>query len=73
MEKRICESCGMPITSKDQLGTNLDGSINEDYCKYCYEKKNIKEISFENIRNLVDNIVKNDKSENIHMKDSLER
>ena len=34
-------------------------------CKYCYEKKNIKEISFENIRNLVDNIVKNDKSENV--------
>ena len=26
----------MPITSDEQLGTNKDGSINEDYCKYCY-------------------------------------
>lgn len=36
MEK-ICQSCGMPLT-KEQLGTNKDGSINGDYCKYCYEK-----------------------------------
>lgn len=27
----------MPITSDSQLGTNLDGSKNEDYCKYCYQ------------------------------------
>lgn len=48
MEKRICESCGMPITSKDQLGTNLDGSINEDYCKYCYENGDfIDDVSME--------------------------
>ena len=37
MEERICQSCGMPITSEEQLGTNQDGSINMDYCKYCYE------------------------------------
>ena len=37
MENNICQSCGMPITSNDLLGTNTDGSINEDYCKYCYE------------------------------------
>ena len=33
---RICQSCGMPIESDDMLGTNADGSINPDYCKYCY-------------------------------------
>ena len=33
---KICQSCGMPIGSKDDFGTNADGSINEDYCKYCY-------------------------------------
>ena len=38
MEKRICQSCGMPIISDDQLGKNEDGSINYDYCKYCYYK-----------------------------------
>lgn len=37
MENKICQSCGMPITSNEQLGTNKDGSINTDYCKYCFE------------------------------------
>lgn len=27
----------MPISSVDQLGKNKDGSINQDYCKYCYD------------------------------------
>lgn len=36
MEKRICQSCGMPIASDEQLGTEKDGSISRDYCKYCY-------------------------------------
>lgn len=35
MENKICQSCGMPITSSVQLGK--DGSINNDYCKYCYQ------------------------------------
>lgn len=35
MENKICQSCGMPMT-EEQYGTNKDGSINEDYCKYCY-------------------------------------
>lgn len=34
---KICQSCGMPIESNDVLGTNTDGSINNDYCKYCYQ------------------------------------
>ena len=37
MNNKICQSCGMPLVSQDQLGTNKDGSINNDYCKYCYE------------------------------------
>ena len=32
---RFCQSCGMPLT-EDVLGTNADGSKNEDYCMYCY-------------------------------------
>ena len=34
---QFCQSCGMPLTSKDDCGTNADGSINYDYCKYCYQ------------------------------------
>lgn len=37
MENKICQSCGMPITSDEQLGLNKDGSINKEYCKYCYK------------------------------------
>ena len=37
MEKMICQSCGMPITSNELLGTNKNGSLNSDYCKYCYK------------------------------------
>lgn len=37
MEQKICQSCGMPIFTDEQLGTNQDGSINRDYCKYCYD------------------------------------
>ncbi len=36
MKNKICQSCGMPIMSNSLLGTNKDGSINNDYCKYCY-------------------------------------
>ena len=37
MEKEMsfCQSCGMPLT-EDVLGTNADGSKNEDYCMHCY-------------------------------------
>jgi len=38
MENKICQSCAMPLGSEDLLGTNKDGSINNDYCKYCYDK-----------------------------------
>ena len=34
---QFCQSCGMPLTSNEDCGHNADGSINFDYCKYCYE------------------------------------
>lgn len=36
MEQKFCQSCGMPLTN-ETLGTNADGSLNEDYCMYCYK------------------------------------
>ena len=36
-EQRYCQSCGMPMGDTDQLyGAEKDGSINQDYCKWCY-------------------------------------
>lgn len=34
---QFCQSCGMPMTADDICGTNADGSINFDYCKFCYK------------------------------------
>ncbi len=39
MNDNFCQCCGMPMGNTDELyGTNLDGSKNNDYCKYCFEK-----------------------------------
>ena len=35
---QFCQSCGMPLTSDNDCGTNADGSINHDYCRYCYQE-----------------------------------
>ena len=34
---QFCQSCGMPLTSKEDCGSNADGSVNFDYCRYCYQ------------------------------------
>ncbi|WP_406657336.1 zinc ribbon domain-containing protein [Methanolobus sp. ZRKC2] len=36
----FCQSCGMLMeeASDEEFGTNADGSKNEDYCSYCYQK-----------------------------------
>ncbi len=36
MEQKFCQCCGMPL-NEEILGTNADGSKNEDYCIYCYK------------------------------------
>lgn len=37
MEQNFCQSCGMPLKNQADLGTNTDGSSNNDYCVYCYK------------------------------------
>jgi len=32
----ICQSCSMPLQNPEDLGQNLDKSVNLDYCKYCF-------------------------------------
>lgn len=39
MEKggiRTCQSCGMPMGTKDDFGTEADGALSKDYCTHCY-------------------------------------
>jgi hypothetical protein len=35
--ENICQSCGMPLDSNGICGTEKNGSINKQYCKYCYK------------------------------------
>ncbi len=34
--KLICQCCGMPMEDDTIIGRDHDGSLNEDYCKWCY-------------------------------------
>lgn len=34
---QFCQSCGMPLTSKETCGTKENGDISYDYCQYCYK------------------------------------
>jgi len=34
---QFCQSCGMPLTKNEDCGKNADGSVNYDYCQYCYQ------------------------------------
>ena len=34
--KLVCQCCGMPLEDDEILGRESDGTLNEDYCKWCY-------------------------------------
>lgn len=34
---QFCQSCTMPIENVNDRGTEKDGSISNDYCKFCYQ------------------------------------
>jgi len=37
MKNNICQSCTMPIENPELRGTEKDGSLNHEYCFYCYQ------------------------------------
>lgn len=50
--QNFCQSCAMPISDDELFGTNADGSINKDYCKYCFEDgKFTSDMSMEEMMN----------------------
>lgn len=36
-DQKICQSCGMPMNTEEDFGTNQDQTINEEYCNYCFK------------------------------------
>ena len=37
MEQKYCQSCGMPMSAKEDFGTEKSGNASHDYCTYCYK------------------------------------
>ncbi|WP_307219792.1 zinc ribbon domain-containing protein [Paenibacillus tundrae] len=37
MNTTLCQSCGMPLTTPAQFGTEADGNATREYCIYCYK------------------------------------
>lgn len=58
--KLICQCCGMPLED-EIMGRNKDGSINQDYCKWCYADGTY---TYSDMDDLIDVCVKNMVSEN---------
>ncbi len=44
MDKKRCQSCGMPL-GEGFYGTNLDASDNPEYCKFCYQNGAFTDLS----------------------------
>ncbi|MFS0873848.1 zinc ribbon domain-containing protein [Paenibacillus xylanilyticus] len=38
MNVTVCQSCGMPLTTPAQFGTEADGNATREYCIYCYKE-----------------------------------
>lgn len=70
----ICQCCGMPLED-EVIGRNEDGSLNEDYCKWCYADGTY---TYSNMDDLIEVCVKNMVNENFteeqareYLKDAL--
>ncbi|WP_434748128.1 zinc ribbon domain-containing protein [Paenibacillus amylolyticus] len=60
MNVTLCQSCGMPLTSADQFGTEMDGSTTREYCIYCYKDGKFEQpgISLEGMTEMCTTILK---------------
>ena len=72
--KLICQCCGMPLDDS-VIGRDKQGSLNEDYCKWCYADG---EYTYSNMDDLIDVCVEHMVSENFseeqarsYLKDAL--
>ena len=54
--KLICQCCGMPLEDDAIISRDSDGSLNEDYCKWCYANG---EFAYQSKESLLDYLVAN--------------
>ena len=58
--KLICQCCGMPLEDS-LLSREPDGSLNEDYCKWCYADG---QFAYQDLQTLTDFLVEHMSNEN---------
>ena len=55
----ICQCCGMPLED-EIMSKEKDGSINEDYCKWCYKDGNFTYNDMESLISFCENTMSNE-------------
>ncbi|MBR0081707.1 MAG: helix-turn-helix domain-containing protein [Clostridia bacterium] len=66
--QQICQCCGMPLDDS-LLARNKDGSLNEEYCKWCYADGTY---TYSNMDDLIDVCVKHMVNENFNEEQARE-
>lgn len=59
--KQICQCCGMPLEDDALISHNSDGTLNEEYCKWCYADGTY---TYSDMDDLIEVCVKNMVNEN---------
>ena len=36
-DRKFCQCCGMPLDKPEDAGTEADGTLSGEYCRYCYQ------------------------------------
>ena len=57
--KLICQCCGRPLED-EIMSKEKDGSINEDYCKWCYKDGNFTYNDIESLISFCENTMSNE-------------
>ncbi len=59
--KLFCQSCTLPIDDATSKGTEKDGSLSNEYCKYCYQQGifTTEDMSVEKMKTIIEQQMKN--------------
>ena len=68
--KLICQCCGMPLED-EIMSKEKDGSINEDYCKWCYKDGNFTYNDMESLISFCENTMSNENFTRAQVRDYM--
>ena len=68
--KLICQCCGMPLED-EIMSKEKDGSINEEYCKWCYKDGNFTYNDMESLISFCENTMSNENFTRAQVRDYM--